>query len=283
MGTKISALPAGSAIAAANVLPMVQSGTTNKITVTQMFVLPSALPLAWSTDTGLSRVSAGVIGVGNGTAGDFSGRIILTTQYFGSNNSAPRLAANGGNLQVTDQLQTWTVAINAIKFQTLSTGTIAWAPGNDPATTADTIISRRAAANFLFGAADAASPVAQTLSVQSVVAGTSNTAGQNLTIAGSVSTGTGLGGGHVFTGSLTGSTGTSQNAATTWFSIISGAPKMPSYTVATLPAASAVGAGGLAFVTDAVATAITGLGLAPTGGGSNKVPVYSDGTSWLVI
>lgn len=56
----------------------------------------------------------------------------------------------------------------------------------------------------------------------------------------------------------------------------------PAYTVATLPAAASYPYS-FAFVTDSTATAITGLGLAPVGGGGNKVPVFSDGTSWLVI
>ena len=56
----------------------------------------------------------------------------------------------------------------------------------------------------------------------------------------------------------------------------------PSYTVATLPAAATYQYG-YAFVTDATLTTITGLGLAPTGGGANKVPVYSDGTNWLML
>jgi hypothetical protein len=55
---------------------------------------------------------------------------------------------------------------------------------------------------------------------------------------------------------------------------------LASFIVANLPAVSQ---GALAFVTDAVATAITGLGLAVVGGGTNKVVVYSDGTSWLVL
>ncbi len=54
------------------------------------------------------------------------------------------------------------------------------------------------------------------------------------------------------------------------------------YTVSGLPSASTY-AYSFAFVTDAVATAITGLGLAPVGGGSNKVPVYSDGTGWFIL
>jgi hypothetical protein len=53
-------------------------------------------------------------------------------------------------------------------------------------------------------------------------------------------------------------------------------------TVANLPAASSW-QGSIAFVTDATLTAITGLGLAVTGGGANKVPVYSDGTNWIIL
>ncbi len=77
---------------------------------------------------------------------------------------------------------------------------------------ADLILTRRAAANLRFGAADAAAPVAQTLSVQSVVAGTTNTAGANFTITGSQGTGTGAGGSIIFQVAPAGSSGTAQNA-----------------------------------------------------------------------
>ena len=53
-------------------------------------------------------------------------------------------------------------------------------------------------------------------------------------------------------------------------------------TVALLPGASSVGAGAEAFVTDATATMAAGHGTAVAGGGSNKVPVYSDGSSWII-
>lgn len=53
-------------------------------------------------------------------------------------------------------------------------------------------------------------------------------------------------------------------------------------TVANLPSASTEGAGATAFVTDANATFILGLGVTVVGGGANKVPVYSDGTNWIV-
>lgn len=60
-------------------------------------------------------------------------------------------------------------------------------------------------------------------------------------------------------------------------------PVLPNFVVASLPSAVTSGSGALAFVTDATLTAITGLGLPPIGGGANKVPVYSDGTNWLIL
>jgi hypothetical protein len=100
---------------------------------------------------------------------------------------------------------------NVFRFQAAMA--FGWTGGvNDPSQALDTILRRRAAANLQLGAADAAAPVAQTLSVQSVAAGTSNTAGANLTIAGSQGTGTGAGGSIVFQVAPAGSTGTAQNA-----------------------------------------------------------------------
>jgi hypothetical protein len=81
----------------------------------------------------------------------------------------------------------------------------------------DAIFGRRAAANLRLGNADAAAPVAQTLSVQSVVTGTSNTAGQEFRIDGSQGTGTGAGGSLVFRVAPAGSSGSAQNAlASVW-------------------------------------------------------------------
>lgn len=51
------------------------------------------------------------------------------------------------------------------------------------------------------------------------------------------------------------------------------------YTVVALPAAATVGAGARAFVIDATAT---NFASSVSGGGSNGVPVYSDGTTWRV-
>jgi len=51
------------------------------------------------------------------------------------------------------------------------------------------------------------------------------------------------------------------------------------YTVATLPPASTTNAGTRTFVSDSTTTT---FGATVTGGGTNAVPVYSNGTSWKV-
>jgi len=99
----------------------------------------------------------------------------------------------------TSQSASYLIGLDLTQLYLLSRGTIGW---NNSSTncfaTSDLILTRKAAANLQLGAADAAAPVAQTLSVQSVVAGTSNTAGQNFTITGSQGTGTGAGGSIIF-------------------------------------------------------------------------------------
>lgn len=86
---------------------------------------------------------------------------------------------------------------------------LAFGPGNAGR---DTFIERANPATIRFGSIDNATPVAQTLVVQNVVAGTSNTAGVALTINGSRGTGTGAGGNINFGYAAAGSSGTSQNA-----------------------------------------------------------------------
>ena len=73
----------------------------------------------------------------------------------------------------------------------------------------------------IFGPADAASPTAQTLSVQSVVAGTSNTAGADWTFKASAGTGTGAGGNFLWQTAAAGGSGSSQNTFSTKLTLTS--------------------------------------------------------------
>jgi hypothetical protein len=100
-----------------------------------------------------------------------------------------------------------------------TTGRLTIGSSGSAAFSTDLIFRRKAAANLALGAADAAAPVAQTLSVQSVVAGTTNTAGADFTIDGSQGTGTGAGGSIVFRVAPAGSSGTAQNALATALTI----------------------------------------------------------------
>lgn len=74
-------------------------------------------------------------------------------------------------------------------------------------------LSTTGAGGWQFGVGDAAAPVAQTFQVQSVVTGTSNTAGALWKFIDSGGTGTGASGGYEWDTHPAGSTGSTQNAA----------------------------------------------------------------------
>jgi len=96
------------------------------------------------------------------------------------------------------------------------------AAGNDFSVSgADLVLRRRDVRNLQLGAADAATALAQTFSVQSVVAGTTDGAGANFTITGSQGTGSGVGGSIIFQVAPAGSSGSTQNALSTALTIAS--------------------------------------------------------------
>lgn len=83
----------------------------------------------------------------------------------------------------------------------------------------DLILRRSAAATLSLGDTAAAAPIAQTIGVQNVLAGTSNTAGVALTFKGSASTGSANGGSIIFQVTPAGGAGSSQNAFATALTI----------------------------------------------------------------
>ena len=142
----------------------------------------------------------------------------------------------------------------------------------------DLHLRRIAAATLQQGAADAAAPVAQTTQVQSVVAGTTNTAGQTWTLKGSAGTGTGAGGDILFRTAPAGSSGTAQNSYVDALRIGNKGIQLSGggITVSQLPAAASYP--GYRFtVTDAVAQSAFGP---VAGGGALRVDVLSDGSAW---
>jgi hypothetical protein len=142
----------------------------------------------------------------------------------------------------------------------------------------DITLSRKAAANLQLGAADAASPVAQTISVQSVAAGTSNTAGVSRTEVGSLSTGSGTSGDIIFQTGGTGAGSTAQNTATTALTI-KGGTQLVEFSTApvaigtapTLTTGACSGSGGATTGTFSAATCsattyiLSGMPTVPTG------------------
>jgi len=102
------------------------------------------------------------------------------------------------------QLTTYSSILAGGPIQTSATDQIRWATRG--------ILTSPAAGQIQLGAADSAAPVAQVFSVQSVVAGTTDTAGVNWTFNGSRGTGTGAGGSIIFQVAQAGSTGSAQNA-----------------------------------------------------------------------
>lgn len=110
--------------------------------------------------------------------------------------------------------------------QLSSDSAVSWSSGvSNPQAAKDLQLRRAAAANLALGAADAASPVAQTLSVQNVVGGTTNTAGATYTQIGSLGTSQGAPGRiHLQTGAMIAASGTTQQTAVD--SLIVGATKV---------------------------------------------------------
>lgn len=154
----------------------------------------------------------------------------------------------------------------------------------------DLTLARAGAGTLRLGSSDTVSPTAQTLRVQSVSIGTSNTAGANFTIQGSRGTGTGAGGDIIFQVTSPGSSGTSQNAYATTLTLKGDAAKcavfagvvcFPAMPVASLPAAASYPYA-RGFVTDSNTTLAAGIGTTVASGGSDKVPVFSDGTNWII-
>lgn len=119
--------------------------------------------------------------------------------------------------QFTNQNTAMTISVDRTNGITLASnlelgwGSVTSGPANFAK---DLILRRNAAAHLTFGAADAASPVAQTTSVQNVVGGTTNTAGTTWTLRGSLGTSQGAPGRiHLTGGAMIAVSGTTQQTA----------------------------------------------------------------------
>lgn len=133
---------------------------------------------------GTGTVTAGSVLVGNGTAA-------APSLAFASEPGTGLMFATTGTFITRNGVQYWYFDGNIPRFNNSSTGQIGWSSGG-VTSAADTIVSRGAAAATLqLGAANAASPVAQTLQAQGG-SGT-NIPGATLTIRPGAGTGSATG------------------------------------------------------------------------------------------
>lgn len=162
-------------------------------------------------------------------------------------------------------------------------GTYSWNSSGNPTGSPDLILTREAAATLQMGS-DAAGVTNQTFKACDRI--TTDGAGADLTVAAGRNRGASSGGSLIFQTSppagagVTGTLTTRLTIDTNGIATFAVPPKLPGYTVATLPATAATGmvTGAMAYVTDA--TAPTYLA-ALTGGGAVTCPVFYNGAAWV--
>lgn len=188
------------------------------MTTSPTFVTPT-LGAATGTSLALGGATIGSNALAVTGTGSISGQFLSSLTYnratpqfgtantgFSSDGTSANISANGTSMIKVSQ------GLVTIGTHTVGGPALGFLFNNADATSPDLYITRGGAAVLQLGAVDAAAPVAQTLRVQSVVAGTSNTAGTDFSIYGSKSTGSGAGGAIKFYTSPAGSSGTAQNA-----------------------------------------------------------------------
>lgn len=188
----------------------------------------------------------------------------------------------GGTVYIGDGNRNFNSTWNGVKMAASSA--YGWMSASSGDWTPDTMLMRDSAAVIQLGADANADATDQMLKAADGITGTDRNGG-DLTLGSGNSTGTGTSAVYIHTPAA-GSTGTTARTAAQRVKIDSAnvtftaLPRLPVYTVATLPSTAATGMvqGAEAIVTDA--TAPTYLG-ALTGGGSVVCPVFYNGTAWV--
>ena len=218
---------------------------------------------------------------GTSNANSATASLLMDLQVNGTTQFSVRKNGNiytpGSNATFSNEYVTLTNSINgqiALNSQT----TVGWAVGVPVIagyTTIDTILTRKGAANLRFGDFDAASPVAQTLSVQSIVAGQTNAsaAAYPFTITGAQGTGTGAGGSIIFQTAPAGGSGTAQNA-------LAAALTIDATNRAITFAGKTFSSGSFSFVPGQTSSAVSGTYMGSNPGGNYKYWV-ADNTFYM--
>jgi hypothetical protein len=180
--------------------------TTQYESVTQAAGLITHAALGSATNIGIALTPKG-----NGQVTFPAGTAALPAVAINGNYG---LFNGGGELNFSVNGANTALLNGSGEFRLIAAGFIEMASSSNPDGGADTFLKRRGAANWNFGSSDGAAPVAQITSVQSVVAGTSNTAGQPWNLVGSLGTSQGVPGRiHLETGGLIAASGSTQQTA----------------------------------------------------------------------
>jgi hypothetical protein len=222
--TALGATPTGSggivlATSPALVTPALGAATATSLAIGGATLGSNALAVTGLANfASVGSASAPSLSVGNQTTGFYS---VSTTQLgFAVNGvSVLNYGATAGTWTTTAAVTVGSVTSTTNMSFTGNITGVGGTSGYYLGASFDTILTRHAAATWQLGAADAAAPVAQTLGVQNVVAGTSNTAGASWTMNGSVSTGSGTSGDIIFKTGGTGAGAAVQNAEITALTI----------------------------------------------------------------
>lgn len=292
---KLSALTASAAnLASGDGIVGYQSGTTTDVLFTRAQLgagITGVVSLGAATGTSLALGGATLGSAALAVTGDIAASgAIYTTRAF--NASPPQFSYSSSGTAGLSFTASGSFFVQASAFPASITGAgvlvtstlaIGFVSASAASSSLDTLFTRKAAANFQVGAADASTSVAQTISFQGIVAGTSNTSGSTATIIGSLSTGSGTSGDIVLKTGGTGAGATVQNAAVTALTIKGGTQRVIAattiatggYTVSTLPSGVV---GDTAYVTDALGPTFL---VAVTGGGAITTPVFYNGSTWV--
>ncbi len=194
---------------------------TNAFAATGTGTMSGALSLtantaATSTTTGTLIVTGGIGATGKvwGSAHELAATTATCAYGMGFSSSAI-----GTLYHNSSPLAAW----NSTVFMLYDTATLAWSSTSSVNGTNDTFLGRgAAAATVRQGAADAATCVAQTTKVQSIVTGTADIAGANWTLQGSKSTGSAASGDIIFQVGGKGAASTTVNTLNTGLTIKAG-------------------------------------------------------------
>lgn len=240
-----------------------------------------AAPLASPTFTGTvtlpdtSTWSSSLLTLNNG--GNSTQQLILSPNSGG--NYALGMANTGSQLLMFSggtAVHSFAATVIGIR----SDASYAWSSTTNVVSTKDTFISRGGVATTQFGAANAASPVAQTISFQGARPGTdTNAAAAAATIIGSLGTGNGAIASLILQSGVAVGSGSATHTATTGLTISNGTAVTKGYAIASLPATATGGA--RAHVTDALNSAACVFFAAITAGGSTVCPVFYNGSAWV--